>query len=199
MNSNKPKIIGITGGIGAGKTTVAELIKKNGFPVYHSDIRAKELMNESSQLKAQLVELLGKQILDDHGNLIYSFIGELVFVDDEKLKKLESLIHPLVLKDFENWLSHQTSNLVFKEAAILFESGSYKQCDAVILVTAPLDKRIERLQKRGGLTLEQIQMRLNKQWSDEKKKPLADFFIHNNGDLKQLESEVNNLIKQLID
>lgn len=193
----KPKIIGITGGIGSGKTTVSEIIKKRGYPVYYSDARAKELMNESEELKRELIKTFGENIVDYSGNLLYNKIAELVFDDVKALRALEALVHPYVFKDFEKWLSRQTTKWVFKEAAILFESGSFKQCDAVILVTAPESLRIKRVQERSGFTEDDIRQRMRMQWKDERKKELTDYVIENDSTIAELEKKVDSILEDL--
>lgn len=172
------KIIGLTGGIGSGKTTVAGFFKELGIPVYIADNAARVLMNSSAEVKSQITDLLG---LEAYNNGIpdRKYIASKVFNSPENLQKLNEIIHPAVEKDFKIWLESQSAPYIIYEAAILFETGKFKKCDAVILVTAPYEIRIQRLQKRDRSSLEEIDARMQHQWSDERKKDLADFEVIN--------------------
>ena len=141
------KIVGLTGGIGSGKTTVANFFKELGVPVYIADDAGKRLMVTSEEVKTAIVELFGENSYLE-GNLNRKFIADQVFNSSEKLTQLNKIIHPAVAKDFQNWLKDQKSTYVIYEAAILFESGGYHKCDLIILVTAPKAERLKRLQKR---------------------------------------------------
>lgn len=172
------KIIGLTGGMGSGKTTVAGFFRELGIPVYIADDAGKRLMASSTEVKNQIIELLGPgSYLNSHPDRKY--IASQVFHSEEKLGKLNGIIHPAVEKDFQAWSKSQNAPYVIYEAAILFESGGYKKCDAVILVTAPLDIKIERLQKRDQSSVEEIEARMQHQWPDEKKRQLSQFEIIN--------------------
>ena len=172
------KIVGLTGGIGSGKTTVAGFFKELGIPVYIADDAGKRLMGTSSKIKEQIIDLFGESSYS--GNTPErKFIASKVFSDAQLLEKLNNIIHPAVEEDFKNWLEDQTQAYVIYEAAILFETGGYKKCDLSILVTAPRDSKIKRLQKRDDSSREEIQQRMNNQWSDDKKSELADFIIIN--------------------
>ena len=172
------KVIGLTGGMGSGKTTVANFFKELGIPVYIADEAAKSLMNTSAEMKSQIMDLLGKKAYPA-GILDRKYVAAQVFNSAEKLEKLNSIVHPAVAKDFENWKKSQNSPYVIYEAAILFEKGGHKKCDAVILVTAPYEERIKRVKSRDKSSEEDIQARMKFQWSDSRKRKLADFEIKN--------------------
>ncbi len=183
------KIVGLTGGIGSGKSTVAKMFNKLGVPVYIADEEAKKLMNTDDQVKNQIVELLGENSYVN-GKLNRAYIADIVFNDKSKLERLNGIVHPAVGKHFNRWKDEQAGNYVIKEAAIFFENEAYKQCDYTILVLAPLEIRIERVLKRDEITREQALSRANNQWEDSRKIPLADFIIHNIN-LKETENQVS--------
>jgi len=172
------KVIGLTGGMGSGKTTVANFFKELGIPVYIADDEAKSLMNTSAEVKSKIIGLLGVKAYPD-GILDRKYVAAQVFNSTEKLEKLNRIVHPAVATDFENWKNSQNSPYVIYEAAILFEKGGQKKCDAVILVTAPYEERIKRLKSRDKSSEEDIEARMKHQWSDSKKRKLADFEIKN--------------------
>ena len=190
------KVVGLTGGMGSGKTTVAGFFKELGVPVYIADDAAKDLMVTSPTVKTSIVKLLGPLAYERHiPNR--KFIASKVFGDPLKLEALNGIIHPAVAKDFEQWKTKQTYPYIIYEAAILFESGGYKKCDAVILVSAPLEKRFERLQKRDQSSIEEIEARMLHQWSDEEKRNLANFEIINS-ELSFTQEQVKNLHEFLL-
>lgn len=189
-------VVGLTGGMGSGKTTVANFFKELGVPVYIADTAGKELMNENSELRSKIISLFGEGAYTNK-TLDRKFIADQVFNSSEKLEQLNSLVHPAVENDFQHWKSSQKSPYVIYEAAILFETGGYKKCDNVILVTAPLEDRITRLQDRDQSSLEEIEARIQHQWSDEKKRKLSDFEIINTN-LSTTKDHVRNLHKILI-
>jgi dephospho-CoA kinase len=172
------KRIGLTGGIGAGKSIVAEILLTMGYPVFFSDKVGKELMISNQDVKNSVSELFGKQAYLN-GELNRSWIAKKIFKENTLKEKLNAIIHPAVRKSFDEWASQQKSPLVFNEAAILFETGSYTSFDATILVTADEEVRIERTMKRDNISREQVISRIKNQWSDEKKKTLADELIVN--------------------
>ncbi|MDH7448275.1 dephospho-CoA kinase [Aquimarina sp. 2201CG14-23] len=172
------KIVGLTGGIGSGKSTVAKMFKKLGASIYIADDEAKKLMNEDDDVKKQILQLLGKESYVS-GELNRPFIADKVFNDKSLLEKLNAIVHPAVANHFITWKQKQKGAYVIKEAAILFENSGYKQCDYTILVTAPEETRIERVLKRDHTTRTQVLARLKNQWLDSKKIPLADFVIIN--------------------
>lgn len=176
------KKIGITGGIGSGKTTVARVFEQLGIPVYHADYWAKEIMNTDELVIGRLKELFGDTIYDHTGKADRKRIAELVFTDKNKLNELNSIIHPAVWLHGENWLKqHAGKPYILKEAAILFESGGNKDMDKVIMVTAPKELRMERVMKRDNVTAAEVEARMANQWSDEQKITLSDFVIVNDG------------------
>lgn len=172
--------IGITGGIGSGKTFICRLFEALGIPVYNADEEAKRLMNTDIRIKEKLIAQFGEATYKD-GLLDRGFLANMVFSDKGKLELLNSIVHPVVIQEAKDWAERQTTRYSLKEAALLFESGSYKELDYTILVTAPMDIRIQRVIERDGATEQQVQERINKQLSDEEKLQLADFVIVNDG------------------
>lgn len=172
------KIIGLTGGIGSGKTTVAKLFKELGVPIYIADIEAKKLTNSSKVIRRKIIDLLGEYAYEGP-ELNRKFVADKIFTDNALLESVNAIIHPKVATHFKKWASKQKSPYVIKEAAILFENGSYKNCDLVILVTAPKEVRISRVMERDNASAIEIEQRMKNQWSDEKKQKLADLIIEN--------------------
>ncbi|WP_286860110.1 MULTISPECIES: dephospho-CoA kinase [Sphingobacterium] len=172
--------IGITGGIGSGKTFIGKLFEALGIPVYNADEEAKRLMNSDARIKEKLIEQFGEATYKE-GRLDRAFLADMVFSDKEKLELLNSIVHPIVIQEAKDWAERQTTRYSLKEAALLFESGSYKDLDYTILVTAPMEIRIQRVIERDGATEQQVRERMNKQLSDEEKLQLADFVIVNDG------------------
>lgn len=189
-------VVGLTGGMGSGKTTVANYFKELGIPVYIADDAAKALMNTNAEVKSKLLSLFGDQAYKNN-EIDRKYIADQVFNDTQKLQLLNNIIHPAVVLDFQNWKNKQESPYVIYEAAILFETGGYKKCDFVILVTTALEERIKRLQLRDQSSVEEIEVRIQHQWSDNKKRKLADFEINNNN-LQTTKEQVRNLHKILI-
>lgn len=180
------RVIGLTGGIGSGKTTVAGFFQELGVPVYIADEAGKRLMISSEEVRDHIIQLLGPGSYDQ-GEPNRKYIASQVFSSAEKLEKLNNIIHPAVEADFRRWMLSQNTPYVIYEAAILFETGGYKKCDAVILVTAPLQTRISRLQKRDQSSIAEIEARMQYQWPDEKKRNLSQFEIINTEILKTRE------------
>jgi len=171
------KTVGITGGIGSGKTTVCEILRVFKIPVYYADIRAKELYEEDEKVKEAVIRLFGESIYTNEG-LNRQEVAARVFSNKELLQKLNKIVHPAVERDFFLWCEkYKNEDFVVKEAAVLFENGGYKKLDMNILVTAPEDIRIKRVVKRDGVSADQVLARIRNQWNDEKKIPLADFVI----------------------
>lgn len=191
------KIVGLTGGIGSGKTAVLEVFSSKGIPCYESDKQAKRLMQEDENLVAQIKALFGNKIFKGN-QLDRKKLADLVFKDKSKLKSLNAIVHPAVQRDFQLFLSEQDAPYVVKEAAILFETGGADNCDAVILITAPESMRLERVMQRQNTDIDRIRNRMNHQWSDEKKIPLADFVINNINWDKTLEL-IDEIHQKLID
>ena len=183
------KRIGITGGIGAGKSLVAEIIKVMGYPVYNSDERAKELTESNPKIKEGLIHLFGEEIYQND-KLNKFALAQAIFSDDSLREKVNALIHPIVREDFNLWALAQNNTLVFNESAILFETGSFKNFDAVILVYAPKELRIKRIMKRDNCSENEVLKRMNSQFSDEEKYQLTEFRVLNDEQiplLKQVE------------
>jgi dephospho-CoA kinase len=189
------KIIGLTGGIGSGKTTVANHFIAAGIPVYIADDAARKIM-QSPEILREIEKTFGGSVFEK-GVLNRQKLAEIVFSNLDKLKKLNAIIHPAVKKNFGNWiLNHKNSPFVIYEAAILFESGSYKDCDMIITVTAPLETRIERVIQRDKTTRQDVFKRINMQWTDEQRQAKSDFVIENiNPEITK--SEVNKILKIL--
>lgn len=186
--------IGLSGGIGSGKSTVAGILAKMGYPVFYSDQEAKRLYDENPVLQKQLVDLFGPAIYRD-GQLNKAFLAQQLFSNAELKAQVTALVHPLVRKAFEVWAQQQVSDLVFNEAAILFETGAYKDFDATVLVTAPIETRIERVQKRDLISREAVLQRIANQWPDSKKMNLTSYIITNDGQplLQQIEDVISKL------
>ena len=186
--------IGLSGGIGSGKSTVAGILAKMGYPVFYSDQEAKRLYDENPVLQKQLVDLFGPAIYRD-GQLNKAFLAQQLFSNAELKAQVTALVHPLVRKAFEVWAQQQTSDLIFNEAAILFETGAYKDFDATVLVMAPIETRIERVQKRDLISREAVLQRIANQWPDSKKMNLTTFIITNDGQplLQQIEDVISKL------
>ncbi|WP_288790010.1 dephospho-CoA kinase [uncultured Elizabethkingia sp.] len=192
------KIIGLTGGIGSGKTTVARFIEEMGYPVYNSDTRAKDLVNESDDLKAAIIRLLGSQAYDEDGLYDRKYVGSVVFGNDELLKQLNAIIHPAVNKDFHNWIKRQSREIIFKETALLFELKLNLQCDKSLLVTADESIRIKRVMDRDSKTYREVEKVIDNQMPERKKIRLADYVIENNSDMQHLRLSTEKIMTSLI-
>lgn len=175
------KVVGITGGIGSGKTTVCRIFEQLGVPVYYADDRAKMLMNTSATLREGIIAEFGPEAYTEKG-LNRAYLAGLVFGTPERLAKLNALVHPAVADDFDEWVEqHAKEPYVMKEAAILFESGAYQGVDITVLVIAPEDIRIERVVGRDGVMPNDVRKRMANQWTQEHKAKLADHIINNDG------------------
>jgi len=170
-------VIGLTGGIGSGKSTVADLFATFGVPVYKADDRAKILQNEEP-LKSQIQKIFTEPVYQNQ-ELNRKLVASLVFSNKELLQKLNNVVHPAVSQDFNNWLSKQKSAYIIKEAAIIFEMGAEKSYDKIILVTAPTADRIQRVIQRDSTEAALVQQRINNQMPDEQKRLLAHYEIEN--------------------
>ena len=191
------KIVGLTGGIGSGKTTVAQMFNNLGIPVYIADVEAKKLMVSSKVIKRKLIVLFGEEAYKN--NLLNRpFIAEAIFNNKNLLEKMNAIIHPKVASHFKRWIKKQNAPYVIKEAAILFENGSYKQCDLIITVTASKALKIDRLLKRDNTTMEKIEAIMKNQWSDEEKVKRSHFVIAN-ADLDTTRQQVFEIHQQIID
>jgi len=189
------KVIGLTGGIGSGKTTIANFFAEMGVPVYIADDGARAVM-KLDHVKEDIKNVFGENIFDNN-ILNRTKLAEIVFNDKEKLAKLNSIVHPAVKKDFEVWLlQHKNYDYIIYEAAILFESGRYKECDYIITVTAPEEVRMDRVLKRDNTTPTQVLSRMQMQWKDEDRISRSNFVI-NNVNLKIAKEEVVKILKIL--
>ena len=191
------KIIGITGGIGSGKSTVSQFIEELGFPVYDSDFWAKELVNIDENLKSRIIELLGEESYDENGKYNRKFVAEKVFDHQELLLQLNQIIHPAVKIHFENCVNAQTAEFVFKETALLFELKLNESCYQSILVTADENIRIKRVMDRDGRTYREVKEIIDKQMPEADKVKLADFVIQNNTDLESLKEFTHQVLDEL--
>lgn len=173
--------VGITGGIGSGKTTACKVFEVLGIPVFYADTVAKEIMTQDALLIEGVKAAFGNESYLEDGKLNNKHIAGIVFNNEQALAQLNALVHPAVFRAFDAWEATIPSTVFYtlKEAAILFESGSYKLCDTTILVTAPYEIKLKRLMQRDGITEEQVKARMNKQLSDEEKAKMADHFIVN--------------------
>lgn len=187
--------VGITGGIGTGKSTVAKILVALGYPVYFSDDRAKWLMENNQQLVTELTYLLGELTYVSE-KLNRAYIAEKLFSTPALKEKINALVHPVVRADFKLWVENQTQSIVFQESALLVETGAVQLFDALIVVTAPLEDRIKRIQKRDGLNTSEIERRFANQFSDEEKIKVADFVLIND-ERSPLLNQVLTVLKQL--
>jgi dephospho-CoA kinase len=188
--------IGLTGGMGSGKSTVARIFECLEVPVYYADVRAKQLMQDDPAIREQLVHLLGSGVIKS-GTLDRSYIAHLVFKDPVLLEKLNAIVHPATISDAINWFHAQEAPYVMKEAALLFESGSAAGLDYVIGVSAPLSIRLQRIMKRDGLSREAVKDRTEKQLDESIKMKLCDFVLIND-EQQPLLPQVLELHQQLL-
>jgi dephospho-CoA kinase len=190
------KIIGLTGGIGSGKTTIAKHIEALGIPVYIADEKAKKILELPETLMA-IKLAFGSEVFEDD-KLNKTKLSTLVFNNPKMLKLLNQIVHPAVKLDFENWLeTNKQHPIVVKEAAILFESGSYKDCDAIITVVAPLNSRIQRVIQRDMTDIDSVMTRINNQWTDEMRILKSNYIIENE-DINKACAQTENIIKMLL-
>lgn len=194
----EPKIIGLTGGIGSGKTTVSKYIQELGFAVYNSDLRAKIIVNDDEILKTKIITLLGENAYKE-GKYNTKFVAEQVFEDEALLHQLNAIIHPAVQEDFKNWVQHQKGDFVFKETALLFELNLDEQCYQSLLVTAEDNLRIKRVMDRDEKTYREVESIIQKQMPEKEKVKRANFIIENNLDLEFLKSETEKIMEKLAD
>lgn len=194
---NNNKIIGLTGGIGSGKTTVAKFIQEMGFPVYFSDDRAKDIVNDDEVLKNNIKELLGEEAYDENGFYNRKYVSEIVFNNDETRLQLNALIHPAVKIDFENWVNKQHAEFIFKETALLFELNLNESCYKSVLVTADDNIRIKRVMDRDQKTYREIEAIIDKQMPEKDKIKRADFVIYNNDGIDELKVATEKMMVKL--
>lgn len=172
--------VGITGGIGSGKSTACKVFRAMGIPVFEADSVAKQLIDDDAYIREQLIQLFGSSVCQSNHTIDRKYLAAIVFNDPSSLEKLNGIIHPAVRNAFEVWYQAQQSPYIIHEAAILFESGFYKMMDKTITVVTDEAERIERVMKRNAMTEEQIRLRIRNQWTDEQRIKLADFVIGNN-------------------
>ncbi|CCG53805.1 Dephospho-CoA kinase [Flavobacterium indicum GPTSA100-9 = DSM 17447] len=190
------KIIGLTGGIGSGKTTVANFFKEKGVPVYIADDEAKKIM-DYNEVIAEVQQLFEEKVIDNFGKLDRKKISQIVFHNKEKLNALNALIHPKVKAHFNTWLEkHASFSFVIKEVAILFETNGHLYCDATILVTAPIEIRVERVMKRDHKTREEVLQVINNQMPEEEKIKLATYVVENEK-LEKTHKQVEIILQKL--
>lgn len=193
--------VGITGGIGSGKTTACKMFEELGIPVYYADDRAKYLMQHEHHLIDEIKKAFGEEVYEN-GILNRKILAGKVFNDKSKLDLLNALVHPAVFHDMERWSDEQARRKVpyiLKEAALLIETGSYLGLDKLIVVTAPIDTRVNRIKTRDDVEVEDIMARVRNQLPEEEKVKLADFVIKNDSDLEHLKNQVLKIHQQLID
>jgi dephospho-CoA kinase len=189
------KIIGLTGGIGSGKTTIGNYFRSLGIPVYVADEEGRKL-TDSAAVLLQIESVFGEKVFD-HGKLNRKKISEIVFNNPEQLQKLNNIIHPAVKKHFGSWVKqHINQPFVIRESAILFESGSYRDCDYIITVTAPIEERITRVMQRDHLSKEAVSDRIKNQMSDEERISKSDFVIQNTN-IQYAEKQAEEILKKL--
>ena len=193
------KVIGLTGGIGSGKSTIARVMETLGLPVFDADREALALYEDDQTLLAEVRHRFGASVIQTDGRLNRQALASIVFNDAESLQQLNALVHPRVGKRFAAWKQKQTAQAVVREAAILFESGSDVDCDAVVVVTAPEALRIARVKKRNGIGEEEVRARINRQWAEEELVKRADAVIVNDDKqlvLPQVKQVLEDILKQ---
>ncbi len=188
-------VVGLTGGIGSGKTTVAKMFEEEGIPVYYADDEAKKLMNSSKLIREKLIDAFGEQSFKK-GKLNRVYLAQQVFNDKQKLETINAIVHPEVDRHFKQWVSNQKTKIVMQENAILFESGKEDRFDVIITVTAPLEERIKRVVKRDQSTEKQVIARINNQMDELDKIKRSDFVIHNL-DLPKSREQVLEILHKL--
>jgi dephospho-CoA kinase len=189
------KIIGLTGGIGSGKTTVAKQFMGAGIPVYIADDEAKKMLQQP-EIITQIKNTFGDSVLENH-QISRTKLAQLVFNQPEKLMQLNAIIHPAVKEHFQTWLkSKQSEPYVIREAAILFESGTYQDCDLIISVVAPIEDRIARVMKRDHVDRAAVLARINNQWTDEQRIEKSNFIIENISP-ENTRKQVSEILKKL--
>ena len=189
--------VGLTGGIGSGKTTVSNFLLDYGIPVFNSDNKGKTLMNTNLELKNDIVSLFGESVYDN-GILDTNLLSSIVFKDPKKIEQLNNLVHPKVADNFNQWIGKNNNQpILVKEAAILIESRAFLNMDKIILIVSEKSTRINRVSKRDNSDLESIEKRMNLQLTDNEKIKYADYIIENNSSLGHLKLEVTKVIKKL--
>jgi len=194
--------VGLTGGIGSGKSTIADFFNELGIPVYVADIEAKKLMNTSKSIQKKIIAEFGVYAYNDENRLNRAYLAATVFNDKNKLAAINNIVHPTLAKHFSKWLKKQKSPYVIQENAIIFENNTAEKFDYIIAVTAPIEQRIKRVIKRDSSTKEEVIARMKNQWDEAKKNKLANFVIHNinlSDTKKQVKAIHEKIVKLLID
>jgi dephospho-CoA kinase len=188
--------VGLTGGIGSGKTTVAQIFEVLGIPVYYADDAAKRLMNTDTELISKIKNAFGETVYKNN-SLDRQYLASIVFNDNYKLELLNSFVHPATIADAERWVQQQTTPYIIKEAALLFESGAAEHLDHIIGINAAINIRIKRVMDRDGVSQEEVVKRINNQMDENIKMKLCDFII-NNDEQQLLIPQVLNLHQRLL-
>lgn len=192
--------VGITGGIGSGKTTACNLFAELGVPIYNADDRAKELMGENATLKKNIRQAFGWDSYDKNDQLNRAYLAKIVFNNPQQLKILNAIVHPAVFEDYEKWIKEQSEAKApysIKEAALMVESGSYEKLDKLIVVTAPIDIRLERTMKRDHMKREEVLKRMQNQLSDKARLEKADYVLKNSDNFS-MEEQIADLHNELL-
>jgi dephospho-CoA kinase len=192
--------VGITGGIGSGKTTACALFAELGIPIYSADIWAKQLMEDDPRLKKHIRQAFGWDSYDKNDKLDRTYLAQIVFNDPQQLKILNAIVHPTVFEHYERWILEQAkANIPYsiKEAALMVESGSYKKLDKLIVVTAPIDVRLERTMKRDHMKREEVLKRVQNQLSDKARLEKADYVLKNS-DVHTMDNQIIQLHNELL-
>lgn len=191
------RVIGITGGMGSGKTFISKIINKLGYPVFNSDLEAKRIIASSQEVRSEIIELIGKDAFLQDNSYNTDFVSKIVFNNSDKLERLNQIIHSRVRENFSNFVSNSNSILVFGEAAIIYETSSFKNYDRIILVTAPIETRVSRCMDRDDLSRKQVLAKMSKQWTDEQKLKFNPFVIVNDGK-SALMVQIEDIIERLL-
>ena len=193
------KVVGITGGIGSGKTTAAKMFALLGGMVYYSDIHSKRIINTTPQIKQTIIDQYGEDVFDEDGKVRGVMLAAIVFKDVNKLGWLNNLIYPYIMEDFKKWCDMwKDSDYCMIESAILVDCGAYKECDVVINVSCPMDVRVKRAMERDGTTEEQVMDKINNQVDETYRMSKADYVIWNSGtNIEYLQQQVNQIHKEL--
>lgn len=189
--------VGLTGNIGSGKSTAARIFSALGVPVFYADLQAKQLYHDTEVIR-EVIGLFGDDVTDADGKVVFQHLAKVVFNDPEKLRQLNALIHPMVREKYYSWLnSHENQAYTVQEAAIMMESGLYKQMDAVVVITAPENQRLQRILGRDGATEEEVRKRMSQQLPEKKLMEIADFVVKND-DQTLLIPQILDIHKRLL-
>lgn len=190
------KTIGLTGGIGSGKSTIACILRHLGFPVYIADTEASRLMNSHPAIREDIIIRFGAKVYSQHGLINKPILAEIIFNDPQALQAINQIVHPRVMEHFRQWSQQQNNTMVFFESAILFEARLNTCFDCIICVTAPESTRLQRVMKRDHITPEKVRERLQNQLDDSQKCGQADFVIQND-DGQMIVEQVLEIIKKI--